>query len=262
MAEFTVITYVVADGVATITLNRPESYNAFNEALTTDLQEALKQAEGDAAVRCVVLTGSGKAFSSGQDLKDAPTPGGKRSLADSLKRRYNPIVRRIRSMPKPVIASLNGVVAGAGCGVAWACDYRIAADHVQFHEAFIKIALVPDSGALHSVLRQFGYAKAFEWATLGEAIDAKRAEHFGLINKVVPAAELAAETAAVAKRYAEGPTRTFAFVKRMLNRADTASLDSELDYEVWMQDLAGRGEDYKEGVTAFVEKRAPKFRGM
>jgi 2-(1,2-epoxy-1,2-dihydrophenyl)acetyl-CoA isomerase len=261
MPDFTCVLYVVDNGVATITLNRPEAYNAFNEVLTRELQDALKQAENDASVRCVVITGSGKAFSSGQDLKEAPAPGGTRSLAESLKRRYNPIVRRIRSMPKPVIASLNGVVAGAGCGIAWACDYRIAADHVQFHEAFIKIALVPDSGAMHTVLRQFGYAKAFEWATLGEAIDARRAEHFGLINSVVPASDLPLETAAIARRYAEGPTRTFAFVKRMLNRGDTSSLDSSLDYEVWMQELAGLGVDYKEGVAAFVEKRAPQFKG-
>jgi len=261
MPDYKTILYNISDNIGTITLNRPDSYNAFNEELTTELQDALKQAESDASVRCVVLTGAGKAFCSGQDLKDAPTGGGKRSLADSLKRRYNPTIRRIRNMPKPVIASLNGVVAGAGCGVAFACDYRIAAEHVKFVEAFVNIALVPDSGALYTVMQQLGYAKAFEWATLGDPILAKSAEHVGLINKIVPAEALEAETKAIALRYAQGPTRTYGIVKRMLSRAQTRSLDESLDYEVWMQELAGQGTDYKEGVQAFVEKRSPKFKG-
>ena len=261
MADYKTLLSTIDAGICTITLNRPDSYNAFNEELTTELQDALKQAESNADVRCVVLTGAGKAFSSGQDLKDAPTPGGKRSLADSLKRRYNPIIRRIRSMPKPVIASLNGVVAGAGCGVAFACDYRIAADHVKFVEAFINIALVPDSGALYTVFKSLGYAKAFEWATLGDPILAKQAEHVGLINRVVSADDLAKETRLVAERYAKGPTRTYGLVKRMLVKAEARSLDQTLDHEVWMQELAGRGADYGEGVKAFIEKRPPDFTG-
>jgi len=261
MAEFKTILFSIENNVCTITLNRPDAYNAFNEELTTELQDALKSAENDATIRCVVLTGAGKAFCSGQDLKDAPTGGGKRSLADSLKRRYNPIIRRIRNMPKPVIGSLNGVVAGAGCGVAFACDYRLAAEHVKFVEAFINIALVPDSGALYTVFQSLGYAKAFEWAALGEPILAAQAEHVGLINKCVPATNLESETKAAASRFAQGPTKTYGLVKRMLSRFETRSFDSALDYEVWMQQLAGTGNDYSEGVKAFIEKRSPRFTG-
>ncbi len=258
---FDTILYELADGVLTITLNRPESYNAANEQLTTDLQEALKSASRDEAVRAVVLTGAGKAFCSGQDLKEAPEPGARRSLADSLQRRYNPIIRRITTMPRPVIAAINGVAAGAGCSLALACDLRIASREAYLLQAFVRIGLVPDSGSSHFLVRQVGYARAFEIASLGEKISAEKAADVGLVNEVVAPEALMDRAMELARHYAQGPTRAYGYIKKMLHRAEHTSLDEALDYEVFMQEAAGRTEDYGEGVRAFVEKRKPEFRG-
>ncbi len=255
------ILYQLDDGVLTITLNRPESYNACNEQLTTDLQAALKEAEKDANVRAIILTGAGRAFCSGQDLKEAPAPGSKRSLAESLQRRYNPIIRRIIAMPKPIVAALNGVAAGAGCSLALACDLRIAAEGASLLQAFINIGLVPDSGSSYFLTRMVGYSRAFEIATLGEKIPAQLALELGLVNRVVPADALMSEARALAERYAAGPTKAYGYIKKMLHRAEHTSLDDALDYEVFMQEAAGRTHDYGEGVQAFVEKRKAAFRG-
>ncbi len=249
------------DGVLTITLNRPESFNAFNEQATTDLQEALKSAEKDDAVRAIVLTGAGKAFSSGQDLKDAPAPGTKRSLADSLQRRYNPIIRRLTTMPKPIIGAINGPAAGAGCSVALACDLRIAAEGSYLLQAFVRIGLVPDSGSSWFLTRLVGYARAFEIASLGDKIPAEQALQLGLVNRVVPAEALMDEATKLARQYASGPTKAYGYIKKMLYRACHTSLDDALDYEVFLQEAAGRTNDYNEGVAAFVEKRPAAFKG-
>lgn len=259
--NFETLLYELDGGVLTITLNRPESYNACNEQLTTDLQAALREAEKNPAVRAIILTGAGKAFCSGQDLKDAPEPGTRRSLADSLQRRYNPIIRKLTTMPKPIIAALNGVAAGAGCSLALACDIRIAAEGATLLQAFVNIGLVPDSGSSFFLARMVGYSRAFEIATLGEKIPAARALELGLVNKVVPAEELMAETRALADRYATGPTRAYGYIKKMLHRAGHTSLEDALDYEVFMQEAAGRTNDYLEGVKSFVEKRKPEFKG-
>ncbi|MBS1912016.1 MAG: enoyl-CoA hydratase/isomerase family protein [Bacteroidetes bacterium] len=258
---FDTLLYELDGGVLTITLNRPESYNACNEQLTTDLQEALRNAERDPAVRALILTGAGKAFCSGQDLKDAPAPGTRRSLSDSLQRRYNPIIRRLTGMPKPIVAALNGAAAGAGCSLALACDARIAAESSYLLQAFINIGLVPDSGSSYFLARMVGYARAFEIATLGEKIFAPQALELGLVNKVVPAETLMEEARALAARYAAGPTRAYGYIKKMLYRAGATSLDEALDYEVFMQEAAGRTGDYTEGVQSFVEKRKPVFKG-
>lgn len=249
------------NGVLTITLNRPESFNAFNEQATTDLQEALKSAEKDDAVRAIILTGAGKAFSSGQDLKDAPEPGTKRSLADSLQRRYNPIIRRLTTMPKPIIGAINGPAAGAGCSVALACDVRIAAEGAYLLQAFVRIGLVPDSGSSWFLARLVGYARAFEIASLGEKIPAQQALQLGLVNRVVPPAALMDEATKLARQYASGPTKAYGYIKKMLYRACNTSLDDALDYEVFLQEAAGRTGDYNEGVAAFVEKRPAVFKG-
>lgn len=249
------------DGVFTIALNRPDVYNAFNEQLTTDLQAALKEAAKNEAIRVVVITGEGKAFCSGQDLKDAPTGGGKRSLRDSLERRYNPLIRAMRNLPKPIIASINGVAAGAGCSLALACDYRIAADNAKLIEVFVRIGLVPDSGSSWFLVKYAGLSTAFELAALGDDVPADRAKELGLVNQVVPAADLKKETEAIAQRFAQGPTKAYAYIKRMLDKAASASLDEALDFEVYMQEAAGRTEDYTNAVQAFREKKKPVYSG-
>jgi 2-(1,2-epoxy-1,2-dihydrophenyl)acetyl-CoA isomerase len=259
--EFETILYSLDSGVLTITLNRPESYNACNEQLTTDLQSALKEAERDRAVRSIILTGAGKAFCSGQDLKDAPAPGTRRSLADSLQRRYNPIIRKLATIPKPIVGAINGVAAGAGCSLALACDFKIASENAYLLQAFVNIGLVPDSGSSYFLVNTVGYARAFEIATLGEKLPAQRALEFGLINRVVPLENLMEEARTLATRYAEGPTRAYGYIKKMLRRAESQSLEDSLNYEVFMQEAAGRTGDYQEGVQSFVEKRKAAFKG-
>lgn len=259
--EFETLLFEVDGGVLTITLNRPDSYNACNEQLTTDLRAALKEAEKNREVRAIVLTGAGKAFCSGQDLKEAPEPGAKRSLADSLVRRYNPIIRKLRSIPKPVVTAINGVAAGAGCSLALAGDIRIMSENAYLLQAFVNIGLVPDSGSSHFLAHTVGYARAFEIATLGEKVPADQALSLGLVNTVVPADALMDETRALAERYAKGPTKAYGYIKKMLQRAEHTTLDDALEYEVFMQEAAGRTSDYGEGVLAFVEKRPAEFKG-
>jgi 2-(1,2-epoxy-1,2-dihydrophenyl)acetyl-CoA isomerase len=260
MPTYKTLLYTVRDSILTITLNRPEVYNAFNEEMKKEINDALKEGERDPAVRCVVIRGAGdKAFCSGQDLKEHAA--GRRSLKDSLERHYNPMVRKIRTMEKPVIAMVNGVAAGAGCSLALACDMRIMAESAKLVTIFSKIALVPDSG-MHWILpRLVGFARAFEFATLSDDIPAKEAERLGLANKVVPAAELEKTTMDIASRFAVGPTKAYGLIKRALNKAQTADLDALLDYEATIQQIASETEDHREGVRAFLEKRKPDFRG-
>jgi 2-(1,2-epoxy-1,2-dihydrophenyl)acetyl-CoA isomerase len=248
------------NGVLTITLNRPEVYNALNEQMKKELNDALRAVEKDSNARCVVIRGAGdKAFCSGQDLKEHA--GSKRSLKDSLEQHYNPMIRRIRTMEKPVIAMINGVAAGAGCSLALSCDMRIMADTAKLVTVFSKIALVPDSGMHWMLPRLVGFARAFEYASLSDDIPAHEAERVGLVNKVVPAAELEKTTMQLAARLAEGPTKTFGLIKRTLNKAAAADLDTILDYEAYIQQIASESEDHKEGVKAFLEKRKPNFQG-
>ena len=261
MSDFQTILTSLSEGIYTITLNRPEVYNAFNEQLTTDLQEAFKVAAKNDEIRVVVLTGGGKAFCSGQDLKDAPTGGGKRSFRDSLERRYNPLIRAMRKLPKPIIGSINGVAAGAGASFALACDYRVMAESAKLIEVFVRIGLVPDSGSSWFLVKNAGVAKAFELAALGDDIPANKALELSLVNQVVPLEELEKATQEIAVRFASGPTKSYGYIKRMMDKAAAMSLDEALDFEVFMQSAAGRTEDYTNAVQAFQEKRKPEYIG-
>jgi 2-(1,2-epoxy-1,2-dihydrophenyl)acetyl-CoA isomerase len=261
MESFKTILTELNEGIFTITLNRPEVYNAFNEQMTTDLQNAFKEAAKNDEIRCVVITGTGKAFCSGQDLKDAPSGGGKRSLRDSLERRYNPLIRAMRNLPKPIIAAINGVAAGAGCSLVLASDYRICVDSAKLIEVFIRIGLVPDSGSSWFLVHNIGIAKAFELAALGEDVTAQKALEIGLVNAVVSADTLMEEAMKTANKFASGPTKAYGYIKKMLDRSASTSLDEALDYEVYMQEAAGRTEDYTNAVAAFTEKRKAEFKG-
>jgi 2-(1,2-epoxy-1,2-dihydrophenyl)acetyl-CoA isomerase len=255
------ILYALQEHVATITLNRPEVYNAFNNDMSFELQEALRKAARDETVRVVVLTGAGeKAFCSGQDLKEDRDESADR-FSVSLQKRYNPVIRWIVNMPKPVICRLNGVAAGAGCSIALACDVIIAAGTAALLEAFIHIGLVPDSGATYFLPRMLGYRKAFELAAKGNKVSAREAFDLGLVNRVVDATLLDAAVDAEAACYANAPAKAIALIKKMLQRGLVSDLESTLEYEAYCQQIAGETKDHYEGVTAFREKRAPRFNG-
>ncbi len=248
------------NGLATITLNRPEVFNAFNNGLSFELQDALKDVGRDAETRVVVITGAGKAFCSGQDLKDAAAQKD-RSFSESIHKRYNPIIKAIRTMDKPVICRLNGVAAGAGCSLALACDLIVAAAEASLIEIFINIGLVPDSGSSYFLPRLLGSAKAFELATMGSKVKAEEALQLGLVAKVVPLENLDEAVSTYTEYYRNAPTKSIGLIKKMLNKSQHASLEEMLDYEAYCQDIAGSSEDYKEGVKAFMEKRKPEFKG-
>jgi 2-(1,2-epoxy-1,2-dihydrophenyl)acetyl-CoA isomerase len=274
-SSYQTLLYSVANNVLTLTLNRPEVYNALNEQMKKELNDALKEAEKDAAVRCVIIRGAGeKAFCSGQDLKeyggtasthpltaDSLSVTKRRSLKESLEKSYNPMVRKMRGMEKPIIAMINGVAAGAGLSIALACDMRIMADSAKLIEVFIRIGLVPDSGSHWFLPRLVGMAKAFEFAALGNDISAQEAERVGLVNKVVSAAELEKTSMEIAEKLAKSPTKSIGLIKRALNKALSSDLDSLLDYEATIQEIASLSEDHKEGVQAFLEKRPAQFKG-
>jgi 2-(1,2-epoxy-1,2-dihydrophenyl)acetyl-CoA isomerase len=250
----------VNQGIANLTLNRPEVFNAFNEQQSHDMLDALKKIEKDKSIRVVVLTGAGKAFCSGQDLKSIA--GSKnRSLSESLYKRYNPMIRAMRNLPVPIICKLNGVAAGAGCSLALASDMIIASENATLIEVFINVGLVLDSGSSYFLPRLVGSARAFELSTMGSKVTAAQALEWGMVNKVVKPEELDAETSKVADYYAKAPTKAIGLMKKMLNKSFNSDLDTMLQYEAYCQEIAGRSADYKEGVTAFNEKRKPEFRG-
>ncbi|MGH2568606.1 MAG: enoyl-CoA hydratase/isomerase family protein [Bacteroidota bacterium] len=270
MPDYSTLLYSISNNILTITLNRPEVYNALNETMKGELNDALKEAEKDPNVRCLVIRGAGeKAFCSGQDLKEhsgknastALSVATRRSLKESLEKSYNPMIRRMRNMEKPIIGMINGVAAGAGMSIALACDMRIMADHAKLIEVFIRIALVPDSGSHWFLPRLVGMAKAFEYAALGNDISAAEAERVGLVNNVVPAAELEKATMEIAEKLANAPTKSIGLIKRALNKALASDIDSLLDYEAYIQEIASLTEDHKEGIQAFLEKRPAQFKG-
>jgi 2-(1,2-epoxy-1,2-dihydrophenyl)acetyl-CoA isomerase len=258
--DYETILYTLDEGVLTITLNRPDVLNAFNRKMTGEIQDALKKAERDNSVRCIVFTGAGRAFSSGEDLK-ARTAEGNSDFGSTLRDRYNPIVLKMRNIEKPVLGSINGVAAGAGCSLALACDMRIASEKARFIEVFVRVGLVPDSGSSFFLPRLVGLGKALEMAFLGDEVGADEALRLGLVNRVVPPDELETSTRELALRLAQGPTKAIGLAKRAINRALHMDLEQILDYEVYAQETAGASADHQEGLAAFVEKRPPNFAG-
>ncbi len=257
MYEF--LKFELEEGIATITLNRPDVYNALNDEITFELQDALKKCKKEEEIRVVVLTGEGKAFCSGQDLK--ASQGKKRSFKDSLDKRYNPIIRAMRNLPKPIICRLNGVAAGAGCSIALASDIIVADKEANLIEVFINIGLVLDSGSSYFLPRLIGTSRAFEMATMARKINGEKAEEWGLVNKAVDKEDLDSAVAEYANYYAKAPTKAVGIIKKMLNRSGYSNLEEMLDYESYSQEIAGSSEDYQEGVNAFLEKRKPDFKG-
>ncbi len=257
--SYETILYEKQDGVATITLNRPQALNAFIPKMNEELQDALKDADSDKNIRCFLLTGSGRAFCAGQDLKGR-TPEQKGSLGQSLRERYNPIILRLRRTEKIALAAVNGVAAGAGCNLALACDLRIASEEAKFIQAFVRVGLAPDSGGSYILPRLVGFSKAMELLLLGETVDAKEALRIGLVLRVLPLSELQQAAREVAERLAHGP-RSMGLIKRALNRSFLSELEAQLEYEAELQEIAGRSADYDEGVRAFLEKRTPVFKG-
>jgi 2-(1,2-epoxy-1,2-dihydrophenyl)acetyl-CoA isomerase len=249
------------DGVTTITLNRPEVLNAFNDQMAEDVLAALKQAERDRATRCLVLTGAGRGFCAGQDLEVLRARPEGASFREHLLRTFNPIVIRLRTIEKPVIAQINGAAAGAGLGLALACDVRYMAEGAKFRFAFSGIGLAPDSGTSFFLPRLIGYARAFELAATNMPVAAKAALELGLVESVFPDQNLAAEVRVVAAKLAQGPTKAIGLTKRAMNKAFELSLEEALDYEAHLQEIAGQTADHREGVAAFLEKRAAKFTG-
>src|SRR5713226_10605935 len=255
---------VKQDGaVLTSTMNRPEVLNAFNDTLLAELTEAVESAAQDETVRCVVLTGAGRAFGSGQDLHSLA--GGRSSGAVGVVsehlQKYHRVVHAIRNMPKPVIAAVRGVAAGISCNIALACDLRIAADDARFIEAFARIGLVPDGGGGYFLPRLVGFGKALELAMLADEVSGPEAERIGLVNKCVPVAELEATTHALAQRLANGPTRTYALIKELMNKSLESDLPTSLKLEGELQNIAIQTEDHREGVAAFLQKRRANYIG-
>jgi 2-(1,2-epoxy-1,2-dihydrophenyl)acetyl-CoA isomerase len=244
--------------VLTITLNRPDVYNAFNRALHGALAVALDEASAP-EIRCVVITGAGKGFCAGQDLTEfQQLPG---SIRDALEQTYHPNIRRIRGLEKPVLAAVNGACAGAGLSLAAACDVRIAAADAAFVPGFVGIGLVPDSGGTWFLHRLLGFARAFEWMTSNRRLSAAEALDWGLVSTVLPADGFADAVAGNAASWAELPTRAVAMTKQLFEHAYDAALESQLSLEAELQEAATGTADFSEGVTAFLEKRPPRFSG-
>jgi 2-(1,2-epoxy-1,2-dihydrophenyl)acetyl-CoA isomerase len=250
-------------GVLSLTLNRPDKLNAFNPEMHALLRGALEQALDDSSVRAVLLTGAGRGFCAGQDLseRNVSPDAAPIDLSVSLGSNYNPLVRRLRALPKPIVCAVNGVAAGAGANIALACDIVLAARSASFVQSFARLGLVPDSGGTYFLPRLVGVARAMGLALLGDRISAEDAERWGLIWKALDDARLLEEATAIARALAEGPTRGYGLIKRAIYASAGNSLDAQLDLERDLQREAGFSADYREGVAAFMQKRKPSYKG-
>lgn len=248
------------EGVLTLTLNRPTVFNSFNRAMALQLQAELDRCSSDDKIRAVVLTGEGKAFCAGQDLSEATDPEGP-ALQQIVAEHYNPIILKIRALEKPVIAAVNGVAAGAGANIALACDLVMAKESASFIQAFSKIGLIPDSGGTFILPRLVGLQKATALMMTGEKVMAKEAEQMNMIYKAVADEDFSAAVTKLARQMAQMPTKGLGLTKRALNLSLNNSLENQLKIEEVLQTEAGQTHDFKEGVTAFLEKRNPEFKG-
>ncbi|WP_293268727.1 2-(1,2-epoxy-1,2-dihydrophenyl)acetyl-CoA isomerase PaaG [Neptunomonas sp.] len=262
--SYETIEFAISEGIAVLTLNRPDSLNSFNAQMHSEVRSALKDVKRDKSVRCLLLTGNGRGFCAGQDLGDRNVAPGSEApnLGESIEKNYSPMLRTIRSLEMPVICAVNGVAAGAGANIAFACDIVLAAKSASFIQAFCKIGLIPDCGGTWTLPRLVGPARAMALSLLGDKISAEQAEQWGMIWKSVENESLKDEAMAMAQHFASQPTKGLALIKRAIQASATNTFDEQLDLERDLQTLAGRTEDYREGVSAFIAKRKPAFKGQ
>lgn len=261
MMDLQATQFSVEAGIARLTLARPEQLNAFTVRMHAEFAQALDRVESDRSVRVLLITGAGRAFCAGQDLGERNVEAGPLDLGANIEKYYNPLVRRLAALPVPVVCAVNGVAAGAGVNLALACDIAIARQGAKFVQAFSAIGLVPDAGGTWHLPRAIGQTRALGFALTGEPISAERAEAWGMIWKAVPDDHFEAEVEALVHRLAAGPTRGLANAKRAIRLAATSTLDEQLDRERDLQRDSGLTDDYREGVSAFKQKRAPHFTG-
>lgn len=254
------VLFHIENGIATITLNRPDKLNSFNREMALLLQTKLDEAASLHEVRCLYLTGAGKGFCAGQDLAEVVDPEGP-GMKKILSEHYNPVITRLRNMPKPVIAAVNGVAAGAGANIAFACDIVVAAQSASFIQAFSKIGLIPDSGGTYILPRLVGWQKASALMMLGDKLSAADAERMGMLYKVFPDDDFAAECKKIAVVLSQMPTKALAYIKHALSQSATNNLETQLQLEDEYQQKAAATNDFKEGVQSFLEKRSPVFKG-
>ncbi len=261
--SYNTIELSIGDGVATLTLNRPDRLNSFNGEMHAEIRAAFEVIRADKSVRCMVLTGNGRGFCAGQDLADRDVSGDKPvDLGESLEKNYNPFVRNIMTLEMPVICAVNGVAAGAGANIALACDIVIAAKSASFIQAFCRLGLVPDAGGTWTLPRLVGRARAMGLAMMGDKVSAEQAVQWGMIWQMVDDDQLMPEVNKLALHLATQPTQGLAYIKQAINASQSNDLGTQLDMERDLQSLASATEDYREGVQAFINKRAPEFKGF
>ena len=261
--SYETIIYELKEGIATLTLNRPEVFNSLNEQMHKELKTVIAGIKKDKTIRVLIITASGKAFCAGQDLNDRSVNNGdeKLDLGESIERKYNPLIKSIYNLEIPVICKINGVAAGAGVGIALACDFVIAVDTASFIQAFCKIGLVPDSGNSYFLPKLVGMARAKELCMLGDKLSATTAQEYGLISRVYPKETIDEEVQKLAVHFSNAPTFGLSLIKKALNESMDNSLNEQLELEKNLQRIAGHSNDYKEGVAAFLQKRTPNFKG-